>query len=276
MIEWFSSLNFLKAFTMETHRALNLSFRDEPLHRYTHILLSCLCAAYDDETICEIVSSNPLLSKPIEIGKRFIDTMNRLSNRAVAISGASILYAIKKAEDILRTYEKKPFIVLCDCLSLPEYIYLYDRFSDRVDPNMMLYAINPGGMTKTFEHLAKAYLNIFHDEVTMTMLAEGLKNQMKAAGSLVYRSMDKLIHKHGDLGFINLSDMAINLYRVIEELTSKIGRILEKNCVLVISDHGYDVFFKDDKWYPFHRFSHEKNCLSTFSATLLIGDVLNG
>jgi len=276
MAGWYSSLNILRTFTHEVHNALKLSLKNEALketwiRRYSHILFSCLCAAYGSNSLCAVVSSNPLLHRPIRFGRRFIEAMNRLSERAVAISGASILYAIEKAGGLLKARGKKPFIILCDCLSLPEYVYLYDRFTDRVQPGALLYAINPGGKTKTFEHLAKAYLNIASEEVTMKDIAKGLQGRMEAAGWLLYRDLDDLVHRHGKEGFTSLLDLAVSLFRVVEELALKIDRLSEQYCLLVMSDHGYDVATRDGQWCLAHRFKYGELNLSLFSTTILIG-----
>jgi len=197
--------------------------------------------------------------------------MNKLSECAVAISGASILYAIKKASSLLKACGKKPFIILCDCLSLPEYVYLYDRLINRIQPNALLYAINPGGKTKTFEHLAKAYLNIVSKEATMKDIAKGLQEHMEAAGWLLYRDLDYLVHRHEKEGFTSLSDLAVSLFRAVKELASKIDRLSEQYCLLVMSDHGYDVIARDDEWRLTHRFKCGELNLSLFSTTILIG-----
>ena len=271
MTEWFSSLNYLRAFSSEIHRALILSLSGGSFQRYASILFSTLCAAYGDDILCEVVSSNPLLERPIKTCKRFLQAMNKLSGRGLAISGASILYAIEKAENILKTYGKKPFIILCDCFSLPEYIYLYDKFRDKTRPDKLLYAINPGGKTRTFEHLAKTYLFISSEEVTLNMLAEALKTRLGAAGYLLYREIDAFVHGTGQAGFPNLMDIAFSLYRLVEELALKVEQLLDRYCILIMSDHGYDIYSKDDKWYLTHRFNYGRHNLSIFSAAILIG-----
>jgi hypothetical protein len=269
--EWALSLNLLREYVVKLSESLRLSIGNGPLERYIHILFACLCAAYGRVEFCEPISSNPLLEDPVRVGRAFIEAMGRLSERGPTISGGSILYAIERAESILKNREKKPFIVLCDGLSLPEYTYLYDRFSRVTHPSGLLYAINPGGMTKTYEYLTSILLNLPAENMTMTVVGELLRRRLEAVGSMVLREVDELVHRAQTEKFPTTSDMAISLHKVIEEIAFKIGVLSEDYCVLVLSDHGYDVFLEVNGWSLSHAFSNERPCLSLFSAMLIIG-----
>lgn len=269
--EWSLSLNLLREYVFKLSESLRLSIGNGPLERYMHILFTCLCAAYGRVEFCEPISSNPLLEDPVRIGRAFIEAMGKLSERGFTISGGSILYAIERAESILKSRGKKPFIVLCDGLSLAEYTYLYDRFSRAIHPSGLLYAINPGGMTKTYEYLTSILLNSPQVNVTMTIVGELLKSKFEAVGSVVLRDIDELVHKAQSEKFPSASDMAISLHRVIEEISFKIGVLSEDYRVLVLSDHGYDASLELNGWSLSHMFSGERPCLSLFSAMLIIG-----
>lgn len=270
-VEWSSSLSLLRDYVSKLSKSVGLSLKGGLLERYTHILFTCLCAAYGRPEFCELVSHNPLLEEPAKIGKAFIESMNRLSKEGLIVSGGSILYATEKVEVALKTREKKPYVVLCDCLSLPEYVYLYDRFSKSIHLDGLLYSINPGGVTKTYEYLTSIILKSQLEKMTMPTVGEALKTRFKAAGFTVIRGMDELIHKTQYEKFPSASDMTVNLHRVIEDIAFKIATLLESYTVLVLSDHGYDVSLEPDGYSLFHMFTGEKACLSLFSAILIVG-----
>lgn len=270
-VEWSSSLSLLREYVSKLSKSVELSLRNGLLEKYVHILFTCLCTAYGRPEFCELVSSNPLLEEPVKIGKVFIESMRRISEKGLTISGGSILYMIEKVESALKTREKKPYVVLCDCLSLPEYIYLYDRFSKRIHLDGLLYSINPGGVTKTYEYLTSILLKSRLEKMTMSTVGEILKNKFKAAGSTVERGVDELVHRTQHEKFPSTLDMAISLYRVVEDIAFKIAILSEDYTILVLSDHGYDVSFEPDGYSLFHMFTGEQACLSLFSATLIVG-----
>jgi len=269
--DWALSLNLLREYVIKLSESLRLSIRNGPLERYMNILFACLCAAYGKVEFCEQISLNPLLEDPIRVGRAFIEAMGRLSRRWFTISGESILYSIERAESVLKTYRKKPFIILCDGLSLPEYTYLYDKFSRATRPDGLLYAINPGGMTKTYEYLTSILLGSRSEELTMTIVGELLEKRFKAAGFMVLREIDELVHKAHLEKFPRPYDMAVSLHKAVEEIALKISALSEDYCILVLSDHGYDVSIEEGECSPFHKFSGEGPCLSLFSAMLIIG-----
>jgi len=270
-VEWSSSLSLLRDYVSKLSKSVGLSLKGGLLERYVHILFTCLCAAYGRPEFCELVSHNPLLEEPVKIGKAFIESMNRLSKEGLIVSGGSILYATEKVEVALKTREKKPYVVLCDCLSLPEYVYIYDRFSKSIRLDGLLYSINPGGVTRTYEYLTSTILKSQEEEMTMPTLGEALKIRFKATGYTVVRGIDELVHKTQYEKFPSTSDMAVSLYRAIEDIAFKISILSEDYTVLVLSDHGYDVSLEPDGYSLFHMFTGEGACLSLFSAILVVG-----
>ncbi len=270
-VEWSSSLSLLRDYAFKLSKSIRLSLRDESLKRYAHMLFTCLCVAYGRPEFCEQVSRNPLLEESVEIGKAFIGSMNRLSKEGLILSGGSILYAIEKVESALRTRKKKPYVVLCDCLSLPEYVYLYDRFSKIIHLDGLLYSINPGGATKTYEYLTSIILKSQLEKMTMFTVGEALKTRFKAAGYTVLRGIDELVHRTQYEKFPSTSDMSVSLHRVIEDIAFEIAILSEDYTVLVLSDHGYDVSLEPDGCSLLHAFTGEKACLSPFSTMLIVG-----
>ncbi|RSN72483.1 hypothetical protein [Candidatus Methanodesulfokora washburnensis] len=271
MPEWTNSLTLLREYISNLSESLRLSTENESFNRYKHILFASLCAAYDKVEFCEEVSSNPLLEDPIKKGREFIRSMAKLSGIGPMISGESILYAVERAKKILEKGKKKPFIVLCDGLSLPEYAYLYNKFSKKISSDGLLYAINPGGMTKTYEYLTSIFLESPSGNISMGILGEILKERFEAAGSRVFRTIDELVHKSQVEKFTDIFSMASSLYRTVENIASEVSILLEDYRVLILSDHGYDVSSEESTWYLYHKFSSGKPCLSIFSAMLVIG-----
>jgi hypothetical protein len=269
--EWAHSLTLLREYLFNLSKSLRLSIGNESLNRYINILFASLCAAYDKMELCKLVFSNPLLEDPIKRGREFIRFMVKLSGMGPMISGESILYAIERAERILMGSRKRPFIILCDGLSLPEYAYLYDTFSKKISSDGLLYAINPGGMTKTYEYLTSIFLKSQLENVSMGILGEMLKNRFGAVDSRVFRMIDELVHKSQLEKFTDPISMASSLYMVIEDIASRINVLSENYRILLLSDHGYDVSSEDGMWYLSHKFSGEKPCLSIFSAMMIIG-----
>jgi hypothetical protein len=271
IVEWSQSLNLLRDYVIKLSESLRLSGVEEPLEKYKSILFTCLCAAYGKREFCKSISLNPSLEDPVKIGRNFIKVMNRLSEKGLIISGESILYSLQKTENILKTYKKKPFILLCDGLSLPEYVYLYDRFSKITRPDGLLYAINPGGMTKTYEYLTSIILGSVSESMTMTKVGELLMKRLGAMNFIVLRKIDEMVHKAQSKKFPKTFDMIVSLHKAVEEIATQINIWAENYCVLVISDHGYDIFIEGEKLYFFHKFTGDGPCLSLFSATLIIG-----
>jgi hypothetical protein len=269
--EWAYSLTLLREYVFNLSKSLRLSIGNESLNKYTNILFASLCAAYDKMELCKLVVSNPLLEDPIKRGREFIRFMVKLSGMGPMLSGESILYAIERAEKILMKSKKRPFIILCDGLSLPEYAYLYDNFSRKISSDGLLYAINPGGMTKTYEYLTSIFLKSPSENISMGILGEMLEKKFRAVDSKVFRMIDELVHKSQLKKFTDPLSMASSLYMAIEDIVSRINILLENYCILILSDHGYDVFLKEGMWYLSHKFSSKEPCLSIFSATMIIG-----
>lgn len=269
--EWAHSLTLLREYVFNLSKSLRLSIGNEQLNKYTHIFFASLCAAYDRMEFCKSVFSNPLMEDPIKRGREFIRFMVKLSGMGPMISGESILYAIERAERILMGSRKKPFIILCDGLSLPEYAYLYDKFSRRIGSDGLLYAINPGGMTKTYEYLTSIFLKSPLENVSMGILGEMFEKRFRAVGSMVFRMIDELVHKSQLEKFTDPFSIAFSLYRAIEDIALRINVLSEDYRILILSDHGYDVSSKEGTWYLLHKFSSETPCLSIFSAMMIIG-----
>jgi hypothetical protein len=149
----------------------------------------------------------------------------------------SLIQMKQRAGDLVkRGY--KPFLV--DCFGLPEIYEVYTRVTKQcgalaasVEPY-----INASALTSEFK---KTY-----GGQTMLELA-------KALGTSLYKSTDKSVHM--DLGdpmdLDSLLDFAqLKLKNVAEGLVNDVVRAKR---ALIISDHGYDVYFSPpDKYYLGH------------------------
>ncbi|MBS7605959.1 MAG: hypothetical protein QXO15_09995 [Nitrososphaerota archaeon] len=268
-IEWLSTLNYMKNFMLEFYSALRTSTSLEPLEIYVQSALICFYSAYKEEVYREVLS-NPLLEKAVEACNRFIGAVNRMSGTAQSMSGQTILYSIRRIENFTRVSRRKPFLILCDCLSLPEYAFIFTgackfSFSD------MLFMINPGGKTKTFEFLAKNYLNVdYSKEPSLEDIANGLTRKLSCSGCTLFREMDILIHRFEKVGFTSLRDMVKVFYERISSLIASIKAHSIDHPVLLLTDHGYDVISKDGRIYPYHRWSGESS-LSIIAPALVLG-----
>ncbi|MEM2322825.1 MAG: hypothetical protein QXV23_02715 [Candidatus Bathyarchaeia archaeon] len=269
-IEWLTALNYMKYFMLELYSALRTSTSLEPLEVYEQSALTCFYSAYKEEAYRKVLS-NPLLEGAIDACDRFIGAANRLSSTAQSMSGQTILYSIRRMENFTRISGRKPFLILCDCLSLPEYALIFTEFAHKVSSSDMLFMINPGGKTKTFEFLAENYLNVgYSKEPSLEDIANGLARKLNCSGYTLFREMDRLIHKFEKVGFTSIRSMVETFHESISSLTASIKALSTSHTVLLLTDHGYDVMSKDGRIYPYHRWSGEPS-LSIIAPALVLG-----
>lgn len=129
-IEWFSAINHLREFMLEVNNALKILLLSEPLEAYMQSALTCFYATYRENAYREVLS-NPLLRNSIMACSRFINAVDKLSSTTQSLLGQTILYSIMRIENCIKTSGKKTFLILCDCLSLPEYAFIFTWYTCR-------------------------------------------------------------------------------------------------------------------------------------------------
>ncbi|MEM0048904.1 MAG: hypothetical protein QW253_02325 [Metallosphaera sp.] len=269
-IDWLDSLNYMNNFIQEFDRAFRTSASLEPLEIYEQSALTCFYSAYKEGAYRKVLS-NPLLEGAINACGRFIGAANRLSSTAQSMSGQTILYSIKRIENFTKISKKKTFLILCDCLSLPEYTLIFTEFADKVSFRDMFFMINPGGKTKTFEFLAENYLNVdYSKEPSLEDIANGLARKLNCSEQMLFRDMDRLIHKFEKVGFTSIRSMVETFYESISRLVARIKALSTSYTVLLLTDHGYDVMLKNGRIYPYHKWSREPS-LSIIAPALILG-----
>lgn len=219
------------------------------------------------------VETNFLLTTLANDVRTLVAFINRLLQKRVAESSIYLKNAIDALER-MRNSRKPFYIILCDALSLPEYMFLLYTFHEFVSADKTFCAVNPGGKTATFKYLAKEYLSIKTlpslEEVTMRNVGESLREKLGASGSFIFRDIDMLIHYGGEYG--DVDSMINSLFKIVNRLQNEVENWLNnKYKVLILADHGYDVLRNDNIWTLNHRWEKEKLCVSPFVPILIMG-----
>jgi hypothetical protein len=269
-LDWVSLLNDIRELTLSLRRAFTLSNYETPFERYRTIFLICLCAAYKEEEYCK-VKSNPILQEPLGIAERLLTGLDQLVSSGIAISGEATVEAMKKAEALSRRSTKPKFIYFFDAFSLPEYLFFASELKDAVSLEGLLYSVNPGGMTRTFEHISRGYVRDFSSNLTLDDVANSLKQKMSAAGTRVFRNIDHAIHDSGGNGFLQLEDLIEALFQILEVPFGEIRQLLDDYRVVLVADHGYDVYFRDDRWRLLHGIGDNRGKISAFIPVMVFG-----
>jgi len=236
------------------------------------LMLKIVLHAVDQAHFSE-VESNPLLTTLTNDVRTLVEFINTIIQRRVAESSVYLKNAIDALER-MRNSREPFYIILCDALSLPEYMFLLYTFHEFVSIDKALCAINPGGKTATFKYLAKEYLGIKTlpslEEVTMRNVGESLREKLGASGCSVFCDIDMLIHYGGE--YADVDNMINSLFKITNKLHDEVENLLNnKYKVLILADHGYDVLRSDNIWTLTHRWEKEKLCVSPFVPMLIIG-----
>jgi hypothetical protein len=237
---------------------------------YTCMLKTVMHAV--DQSCFPEVESNPILATMAGNVRPLIISINLLLRKRVVESS---LY-LKNAIDILkhtRNSREPLYIMLCDALSLPEYMFLVYTFGKSSGVDKALCAVNPSGKTATFKYLAKEYLGIKTlpptEEIVMKNVCEGLREKLRASGASIFRDIDMLIH-YGE-EYRNVDEMINSLFKIANKLHNEVENWLNNNYkVLITADHGYDVLRNGNVWTLTHRWEREKLCVSPFVPILIM------
>jgi hypothetical protein len=165
------------------------------------------------------------------------------------------------------------YVVLCDCLSLTEFLYLIYVFRENVEPDQALCAVNPSGKTSTFKYLARYYLGIEEapDSLAMSKIAEGIKKKFNCSGCYLFHEIDDFVHKTWDNKFRTFDELSDCMFHLADKLAVKI-QDLQPASILILSDHGYDTVNEGGKWFLTHKWDARFSLLSPLAPILLVGE----
>ena len=243
----------------------------EPERVYALMLKTVLHAV--NQARFQEVESNPLLTSLIANVRTLIVSINSLLWKRVTETSIYLKSTIDVLEH-MRNSREPLYIILCDSLSLPEYMFLLYTFDEFVGIDKALCAVNPSGKTATFKYLAKEYLGIKTlpslEEITMRNVAEGLREKLGASGASIFRDIDMLIHYGGE--YMSTDDLINSLFKIVNKLHIEVKNWLDnKYKILILADHGYDVLRRNNVWVLTHKWEKGKLCISPFVPMLLMG-----
>jgi hypothetical protein len=164
------------------------------------------------------------------------------------------------------------YVVLCDCLSLAEFLYLIYVFREDVRPDEALCAVNPSGKTGTFKYLARYYLGAEEvpDFLVMDTVVERMGEKFDCSGHYLFPEIDHFVHKTWGNEFDSFNDLSDGLFLLANKLAVKI-RGLRPASVLMLADHGYDAVNEGGKWSLTHKWDARFHLLSPLVPILLVG-----
>ena len=218
------------------------------------------------------IESNPVIWELNSSVYKLIERIDILIKTRLTESSLYLSDAIDLLERMKKT-DKPMYILLCDALSLSEYMFLIYYFHNLIDLKNTLCAINPSGKTSTFKYLAEEYFKLrlvsSSNETTMNTIAETLRIRLNAKGCSVFREFDRLIHE--DVKYSDFNSLLDALFNVVSNLQKRIDALVDDNYkILILADHGYDIIFSEEGWTLTHKW-REGMCLSTLVPILTIG-----
>ena len=218
------------------------------------------------------IDNNPLLTPLIPDIETLLLNINSLLRERLAESNAHLKATIGFMESA-KSMKKPLYLILCDCFSLPEYLFTLYEFSEHVSIQNALCSINPSGKTATFKYLAKKYLHIklpSKKEIIMRDVDNALRKKLGASSRhRIFRDIDNFVHYRK---FENVDKLIFGLFEIINRLNTEIRNRLDMGYrVLLVADHGYDIVKNTNTWKLTHRWDKEKICVSPFVPLLLIG-----
>lgn len=182
---------------------------------------------------------NPILNKISEKTHRICEIAVEKLNQG--LYGFWICEALREIIDMATLHPNRRYVIICDALGIHDFLLLTYEFGGRVRP---MFAINPGGKTKTFEYMVKqcpilrrTYIREV-DEPSLALIAK-IVAQHIGASSERYDDFDKCVHFTSTKDFRGL---VTTLYRPLEKLLTKVKIYLNSGfTVLMLADHGYDI-----------------------------------
>jgi len=212
-------------------------------------------------------TDNPILYKMSEKARRICKiALERLRQ---GLYGPWICEALREMIDLATSQPNRRHVIICDALGIHDVLLLTYELDGRVRP---LFAVNAGGMTKTYEYMVKqcpalrgTFIGAF-DEPSLTLLARAVAQRVDASGYERYDDFDRSIHSTVTKDF---KEVAALLHRTFERLLSKVKAYLNAGfTVLVLADHGYDI--DPDTFTLYHGWGHTGTSLSILAPLVVI------
>jgi len=212
------------------------------------------------------IQRNPLLAQIGTEIQMLIKETDKLLDAHLTESTALLYTSMRAIEQA-----KPSYIILCDCLSLSEFLFLIHMFRESVRNDRVLCAANPSGMTSTFKYLARDYLNIPvpPEDIIMRTVGTELRRRLAAHNCTLFRDFDNLVH-HGKSS-PDIETLLIDLSEISHRLYSKTYSLVKtERRVLLLADHGYDFILDNGEWKLYHGWSIDKLCMSPFVPILIL------
>jgi len=198
----------------ESIRRANFLFGDEPERAYT-VMSKIVLQGLNIATFQDMQTNALLAQIGMEV-QTLIKEIDRLLDAHITESTALLSNAMHVVEQT-----KPDYIVLCDCLSISEFLFLIHMLRNSLRNDRILCAANPSGMTSTFKYLARNYLNIpvLPDDVIMRTVGAELRKRLSAYNYILFREVDTFVH-HSE-GFQELETLIARLSKISQKLYSK-------------------------------------------------------
>ncbi len=210
------------------------------------------------------------LSSVLQYAQMFLSVINEVvSSPDTDIHALSREMLRKAYARIAETPENMSrYVVVCDGLSIIDATYIAYRFKRENMEPFIIPLINPGGATETFKFILepRSYLKGYN--LTLNDIARVIAEKMRAKDSIVFRGYDETIHK---LKNVDAAEIVRTMYGLASSLYNKITHLKKEynSCVVVLSDHGYDVIESSGGLYDVNHFWSPKS-LSVIAPLLII------
>ena len=201
-----------------------------------------LAAVFEGAYRCHLVRiRNPILARIARKTRRLIHTANGILDRSLTSLG--FCDVLRRALNYIRETRRARRIIVCDALGLHDVLFFLYKFMQT--ETYILYGLNPGGMTRTFEFIiwscpeVKALVPHDVEEITLQVVADILAKTLKGSSD-VYREIDNAIMNSPS--FSDFDALAYYLYSPLSRLINRAEEFVKVGySVLIIADHGYDL-----------------------------------
>lgn len=182
---------------------------------------------------------------------------------------AAIEEAVKRAK-----HAKNSSFILCDALGFPEIMTIALAYDRELSRGLLEIGVNPSGKTSTFKFLAEKYLGRISppEEFSMRDLSYEIGIKLGFSSVQTFRDFDMLVHRSTREGNrFSFDELEALLWETMERLKSIIDNLLQKYwSVLIIADHGYDIFEKNGYLYLDHGWGKSALCASCIVPAIVL------
>ena len=229
-----------------------------------------LAAVFEGAYRCDLVHiRNPILARIARKTRRLIHTANNILDRSLTSLG--FCDVLRRALNYVREINGRARrIIVCDALGLHDVLFFLYKFM-RAE-TYILYELNPGGMTRTFEFMirscpeVRALIPHGVEEITLQMVADILAKILKGTSD-VYREIDDAIMSSPS--FSDFDTLVYYLYFPLSRLINRAEEFIKIGySVFIIADHGYDLNTEEMKLE--HCWREDKPSLSVLAPIMIL------